>query len=135
MKKFLSTILVLIVAIIPLCTMVAFGYAYTNEKNFSVTMKISGGNTLLTTQTKINANNNFSRVKFYDTSEVNKGYVWIENSAGDMVSGKVYILPDNVSREMTYNNGMTFTKNAKVYFWGEQYNVLTKLVNGTAYTY
>lgn len=49
-----------------------------------------------------------------------------------MVSGKVYILLDNVSREMTYNNGMTFTKNAKVYFWGEQYNVLTKLVNGTA---
>lgn len=135
MKKFLSTVLVLLIAIIPLCSIIAFGYACDNEKDFSVVMKSSGGNTLLATQTKIDAKNNYSRLKFYDTSEVNQGYVWVENSAGDMVSGKVYIFPDNISRELTYKSGMTFIKNAPVYFWGEQYNVVRKLANGTAYTY
>ena len=135
MKKFLMTLLVLAIAIVPLFSMVVMAYDYTNDKYFSTELPAAGANLRLTTSSKANSSIAYSKVKFSTKSEVNQGYVWVETTSGTMMSEKVYILPDGNTRQMNYKDGTTFQNGATVCFYGEQYNVAKKAVIGRAYPY
>ncbi len=135
MKKFIQTIFVLVVALIPMFTIFAFaGYDY-NTGDINITLSAAGNNTQLCSVKKCAPEERYGKVKFKTSSTFNKANVWIMNSEKKWMSDKVEVLPNGKTVKIPYTTGITFTKGASVVFWGEQYNIASKKAVGTAYGY
>lgn len=135
MKKFLSTILVLIVAIVPLFSMVVMAYDYDNDVRFEFNWKALNVNNWLATSPKQNANYNFSKVKISKSSDDFNGHLWVEIKNGTMLCEKVECTNDGVYYNLPYKSGLTVVKGTNLYFYGEQGGLTTKYVIGRAYPY
>lgn len=135
MKKLLSTVLILIVAIIPLCTIVAFGYDYDNDVRFEFNWKALNVNNWLATSPKKEPTYAYSKVKISKSSDDFSGHLWVENSTETMMSEKVKCTNDGTTYVIYYKSGLTFTEGANVYFYGEQSALTTRYVIGRVYPF
>lgn len=135
MKKFLMTLLVFVVAIVPLFSMIAMAYDYDNDKRFELNVRALNLDTLLEESPKEEPNILYSKVKYSASSEDIEGKVWVENVDGDRASAKYEIINDGATRQMFYLADMTFVEGGMVRFYGEQGSASAKYVIGRVYPY
>lgn len=135
MKKFLKVVLVLVLAVTPLFSMVAYAYSIGNEITFQLTLPAAGVNKKLATGQKKNDDYKYACVRLYGSSTYNQANFWIENENGVKISEKVDIEDDGHAHKLNYKDGEALYEGDKVVFFGEQYNIASKTANGVAYPY
>lgn len=137
MKKVLSIILA-ILAVVTITTISVAAANYGNTASVLITIPALSQNQQFGALKKTDANINYSSIVVHESnSTINKMDAWVMTTAGDSMSGKVRMYPDNKEYKIAYStsNGTTFAKGSYVAFWGEQANITAKNANMTLRSY
>lgn len=135
MKKILKVMLVLVLAVTPLFSMVAYAYSIGNQIAFSVNLSPLDADTWLATGEKKNNDYKYACVGLYGSSTYNQANFWIENENGVEISEKVDVEDDGHAHKLNFKDGCGIYAGEKVVFFGEQGNIKAKTANGIAFPY
>lgn len=137
MKKFLKTLSVLVIALIPMFSIFASAYDYARG-NIDTYIKALGNNTQLCAVEK-QSTANYSKVRFSSAdSEFETAKVWVMTSNKTWMSDKTTAYPNDKNVTITYkpeDPSVTFSIGSNVIFWGEQTSLTSKKAVGKAFGY
>lgn len=137
MKKFVKTLLVLVVALIPMFSIFVSAYDY-KRGSIDTYIKALGNNTQLCAVEK-QSTENYSKVRFSsEDSEFETAKVWVMTSKKTWMSDKTTAYPNDKNVKIIYkpeDPSVTFSIGSNVIFWGEQSSFSSKKAVGYAYGY
>jgi hypothetical protein len=132
MKRFISYSMAFIL-VASLFTLSAF--ATTTYVSVDVTLAQLGGNTKVASAKKTSSNTTYDSFK-WTGGDVNTFNLWILNDAGNYVADKVSFpggwIGDDKYHAISYRPNTTIVSDESAHMYGEQFNIFTKTLKGSA---